>query len=78
MVPDRPISTRIDDRLDLARAMARLPEGQRRLLELKFLLGLTNAEVCALSHKSIVAIKAQQWRALRKLRELLKEDDENE
>lgn len=77
-VPDRPITTRIDDRMDLSRAMARLPQGQRRLLELKFLLGLTNAEICALSQKTIVAVKAQQWRALRKMRELLQEEDEHE
>lgn len=75
-VPDRPIFTKIDDRLDLTRAMARLPDGQRRLLELKFLLGLSNAEICAVSKKTIVAVKAQQWRALRKLRELLQEEDE--
>jgi RNA polymerase sigma-70 factor, ECF subfamily len=60
-----------DDRLALAMAISRLPEEQRRVVELKFLIGLTNAEVAAAFGKSIGAINAMQWRALRTMRRML-------
>jgi RNA polymerase sigma-70 factor (ECF subfamily) len=67
-LPDRPTEPQEDDRLMLAMAIQRLPRLDRRLIELKFLMGLTNAEVAAALGKSVGAINAQQWRALRKLR----------
>jgi RNA polymerase sigma-70 factor (ECF subfamily) len=60
-----------DDRLALAMAIARLPEEQRRVVELKFLIGLSNAEVAKAFGKSIGAINAMQWRAVRTLRRML-------
>jgi RNA polymerase sigma-70 factor, ECF subfamily len=72
-VPDQPIDLPDDDRLALAMAIQRLPEEDRRVIELKFLIGLTNAEVAAALGKSPGAINTQQWRALRSLRRLIEE-----
>lgn len=60
-----------DDRLVLAAALAQLPEEQRRVIELKFLVGLTNAEVGVVLAKKPGAVNAQQWRALRALQRIL-------
>lgn len=60
-----------DDRLVLAGALAQLPEEQRRVIELKFLVGLTNAEVGAVLGKKPGAVNTQQWRALRALQRIL-------
>lgn len=51
----------------LADALATLPEEQRQVIELKYLLGLTNDEVGAALGKKPGAVNAQQWRALRAL-----------
>lgn len=63
----------VEDRLTLAEAMNRLPEEQRQVLELKFLVGLTNSEVAAALGKTAGAVNAKQWRALEALRETLGE-----
>jgi RNA polymerase sigma factor (sigma-70 family) len=73
VLPDDPVEPRQDDRLMLAMAIERLPRHDRRLVELKFLMGLTNAEVAAALGKTVGAINAQQWRALRKLRGIIGE-----
>jgi RNA polymerase sigma-70 factor, ECF subfamily len=72
-VPDRPTDPDQDDRLALAMAIERLPRVHRRVIELKFLIGLTNAEVAAALGKSVGAINTQQWRALRSLRAMMGE-----
>lgn len=51
----------------LADALAALPEEQRQVIELKYLVGLTNEEVGAALGKKPGAVNAQQWRALRAL-----------
>lgn len=56
-----------DDGLRLREAMASLPDEQRRVIELKYLLGLTNVEVAAALGKKPGAVNTQQWRALRAL-----------
>lgn len=60
-----------DDRIVLAAALAQLPEEQRRVIELKFLVGLTNAEVGVVLGKRPGAVNTQQWRALRALQRIL-------
>lgn len=72
-LPDRATEMPEDDRLMLAMAIERLPRLYRRLIELKFLMGLTNAEVSAALGKSVGAINALQWRAIRKLRGMIGE-----
>ncbi len=69
--PARDPWTGRDDHLDLLDAIASLPEEQRRVIELKYLLGLTNDEVAAALGKSPGAVNAQQWRALRALERFL-------
>lgn len=62
-----------DRRLALADALGRIPQEQRRVIEMKYLIGLSNSEVAAALGKSIGAVNAQQWRALRNLEKLLEQ-----
>jgi RNA polymerase sigma-70 factor (ECF subfamily) len=63
---------RIDTRLDLERAITRLPAGARTVLLLHDLEGLTHAEIARLSGTTVGGTKAQLHRARRLLREELK------
>jgi RNA polymerase sigma-70 factor (ECF subfamily) len=58
-----------DDRIAFSAALNDLPDEQRQILELKFFIGLTNAEVGAVLGKTPGAINTQQWRALQALKE---------
>lgn len=58
-------------RLDIENALAALSEDQREFVVLKFLQGLTNAEIGELTGRTPEAIRALQFRALRALRDLL-------
>jgi RNA polymerase sigma factor (sigma-70 family) len=70
-LPDSPTETDHDDRIMLAMGLERLPAGQRRVLELRYLLGLSHPEIAALLRKSVGAVKAQRWRALQNLSTIL-------
>jgi RNA polymerase sigma-70 factor (ECF subfamily) len=71
--PEHSREPSVDERLTLAQAMDRLPQEQRQVLELKFLVGLTNSEVAAALGKTTGAVNAKQWRALAALRQILGE-----
>lgn len=62
-----------EGRMDLARAVRRLPREQRRVVEMKFLMGLSNGEVGRALGKSPGAVNTQQWRALERLRRLMED-----
>lgn len=51
----------------LSQVMAGLPDEQRKVIEMKYLMDLDNATVARLMHRSIGAVNALQWRALRSL-----------
>jgi RNA polymerase sigma-70 factor (ECF subfamily) len=70
-LPDSSVTPQHEDRLLLASSIERLPKQQRLVVEMKYLLGMTNAEVAAALGKSIGAINAQQWRALQALKEMM-------
>jgi RNA polymerase sigma-70 factor (ECF subfamily) len=71
-VPDGPDrSPDPDDRLQVAAALRRVPDDQRRVIEMKFFLGMANPEVAAALGKSVGAVNALQWRALQALRDLM-------
>lgn len=70
-LPDRGVHDMIDDRLTLGEALLKLPTAQRQVIELKFLLGMTNPEVAAAMGTTTGAVNAKQWRALAALREVL-------
>lgn len=59
------------ERLDLVEAMRKLPDEQRKILEMKYLLGMRNPEVAQALGKSIGAVNASQWRALNTLKKRL-------
>lgn len=60
-------------RVRLSAGLASLPDEQRRVVELKFFMGLTNDEVARALGKSAGAVNTQQWRALANLRRALEE-----
>ena len=70
-LPERAVDLREDDRLMLADAIDSLPDEQRQVIELKYLLGLRNPEVAEALGVSTGAVNAKQWRALRALRDRL-------
>lgn len=61
----------VADRLDLVAALRKLPDEQRKIIEMKYLLGMKNPEVAQALGKSIGAVNAGQWRALNTLKKRL-------
>jgi RNA polymerase sigma-70 factor (ECF subfamily) len=72
-LPDQAVANRDEDHVALATAIDRLPAEQRLVIELKYFVGLTNAEVAAAVGGTPGSVNAKQWRALRALRGLLDE-----
>ncbi|MGM1029662.1 MAG: RNA polymerase sigma factor [Actinomycetota bacterium] len=73
-VPDRPAPATARD-LDLARALALLPQRQREAVVLHHLGGLPFAEVAATLDSSADAVRRASSDGMRRLRELLGGDD---
>jgi RNA polymerase sigma factor (sigma-70 family) len=59
--------------LTLRGAIDGLPTEQRQVIELKYLVGMTNDEVAAAMETTPGAVNARQWRALKALAEILEE-----
>jgi RNA polymerase sigma-70 factor, ECF subfamily len=72
-LPDRRVEWALDDHLTLAEAIRRLPDEQRQVVELKFVMGGTNAEVAAILGRSEGAVNAKQWKALAALLGMMEE-----
>jgi RNA polymerase sigma-70 factor (ECF subfamily) len=72
-VPDREVDEMTAELLTLHDAIEQLPTEQRQVIELKYLVGMTNAEVAAAMETSTGAINAKQWRALKALADVLEE-----
>lgn len=71
-------AVRCEELLRLAAALARLPEDQRRVVELHHLKGLPVAEVAEQMGRTRPAVVGLLFRGLKKLRELLRERGEGE
>ncbi|MET7399791.1 SigE family RNA polymerase sigma factor [Dactylosporangium sp. NPDC005572] len=63
----------VDDRNEVVRALARLPAAQRRVVVLRHLVDLTEAETAWELGVSIGTVKSHNARALARLRSLLEE-----
>lgn len=77
--PGDPPAPQVETRLTqerLRRALDTLTEDQRQVILLKFVEGLSNAEVARILGKTEGAINALQYRALRTLRQVLGASDE--
>ena len=72
-VPDHEVDEMTAELLTLHDAIEQLPTEQRQVIELKYLVGMTNAEVAEAMETSTGAINAKQWRALRALADVLEE-----
>jgi RNA polymerase sigma-70 factor, ECF subfamily len=70
-VPDHGAEPMIGDLVALRDAIDRLPDDQRQVIELKYLAGLSNAEVAAATGWTPGAVNTRQWRALRALERML-------
>jgi RNA polymerase sigma-70 factor (ECF subfamily) len=64
-------ASRYEELLRLTQAMERLPDDQRRVIELHYLKGMPVAEVAALMDRSRPAVVGLLFRGLNRLRELL-------
>jgi RNA polymerase sigma-70 factor, ECF subfamily len=62
---------REEDRLGVQRALGALPERDREVLVLRYLEGLSTAEVAAILAITEAAVKMRHLRAIQRLRELL-------
>jgi RNA polymerase sigma-70 factor (ECF subfamily) len=72
-LPDREVDPMTAELLTLHDAIEELPTEQRQVIELKYLVGMTNAEVAAAMETTIGAVNAKQWRALKALADTLEE-----
>jgi RNA polymerase sigma-70 factor, ECF subfamily len=72
-VPDREVDEMTAELLALHDAIEQLPTEQRQVIELKYLVGLSNGEVAAAMDTSPGAVNAKQWRALKALADVLEE-----
>jgi len=68
-------ASRGEDLFRLARALSRLPEDQRRVVEMHHLKGLTVAQVAQEVERTRPAVVGLLYRGLKRLRRLLSEDD---
>lgn len=71
-------AVRAEESLHLAAALSRLPEDQRRVMELHYLKGLPVTKVAEQMARSRPAVVGLLFRGLRKLRELLRDRREGE
>jgi RNA polymerase sigma-70 factor (ECF subfamily) len=67
------ISAKNEELLHLAEALARLPDDQRTLLEMKHLDGLTVAEICEHTGRSKPSVVGLLYRGMKALRALMDE-----
>ena len=72
-VHDREVDEMTAELLTLHDAIEQLPTEQRQVIELKYLVGMNNAEVAAALETSTGAVNAKQWRALKALADVLEE-----
>ena len=72
-LPDRGVEPMTAEVMTLRGAIDALPTEQRQVIELKYLVGLTNDEVAAAMATTPGAVNARQWRALKALAEILEE-----
>jgi RNA polymerase sigma-70 factor (ECF subfamily) len=63
--------------IDISNAIAKLTDDQRELITLKFIQGLTNADVAEVTGRSKEAIRGLQFRALSALRLILSGEEQN-
>lgn len=72
-LPDAGVEPMTAELLTLHDAIEQLPTEQRQVIELKYLVGLSNAEVAAAMDSTPGAVNAKQWRALKALSDVLEE-----
>lgn len=72
-LPERGVEPMTAEILTLRAAIDELPTEQRQVIELKYLVGMTNDEVAAAMDTTPGAVNARQWRALKALADVLED-----
>jgi RNA polymerase sigma-70 factor (ECF subfamily) len=72
-LPDRTVEPMTAEVLTLRGAIDALPTEQRQVIELKYLVGMSNDEVAEAMDTTPGAVNARQWRALKALADILEE-----
>lgn len=73
-LPEAEVDPMTAEIMTLHDAIDQLPTEQRQVIELKYLVGLSNAEVASVMQITPGAVNAKQWRALRTLADLLEDE----
>jgi len=68
----------LDRQTEIEKGLAALTDEQRELVTLKFIQGLSNAEIAEVTGRSAEAVRGLQFRALKALREALERRGEGE
>ncbi|MCF7836408.1 sigma-70 family RNA polymerase sigma factor [Candidatus Gracilibacteria bacterium] len=63
------------EQVELIRALRQLPDLQQQVVVLKFVNGFENSEIAAVIGKSVGAVRVIQFRALNRLKDLLKQTE---
>jgi len=71
---DQPAAA-VAHKLDIARALEQLTDDQRELVTLKFIEGLSNADIGEITGRSPEAIRVLQFRALAAMRQFLSREE---
>jgi len=74
---DQPAAA-VAHKLDIARAMEQLTDDQRELVTLKFIEGLSNADIGEITGRSPEAIRVLQFRALAAMRQFLSREERSD
>jgi RNA polymerase sigma-70 factor (ECF subfamily) len=72
-LPDQAVEPMTAEVMTIRGAIDELPTEQRQVIELKYLVGMTNEEVAAAMATTPGAVNARRWRALKALAEILEE-----
>ncbi|MCL2663961.1 MAG: RNA polymerase sigma factor [Oscillospiraceae bacterium] len=74
-VPETYVNEQLDDRIMLETALSKLPAVQREAIYLHLICGYTHKETAAIVNAPVVTIKWRYGNAIKKLKELMKQDD---
>ncbi|MFP5297485.1 MAG: RNA polymerase sigma factor [Actinomycetota bacterium] len=70
-LPEATVTESPEVALDLLAALGRLSDEHRKVIEMKYLMGLDNVAIAKVMRRSTGAVNAMRWRALAELRKVV-------